>query len=210
MSCCRSRVPWLRRAAAMSGLLVLWLNRSICGTLLNDDVSCGSMQRKASSAHAENAKQGDGGAAVMLIDLLTDGPPMEDFTFSGATGGAVLVIALIPIYLASARLGKLFPGIPQDIVVAAIGSIMVVGQRAPRGLLLLFRWCLRLRPVRFELEESYRRAAAPNVTLLGLHDASAGAAALQGQETAVQLLQAGAMPNTEYRCLGKAFEHERE
>ena len=64
---------------------------------------------------------------------------MEDFTFSGATGGAVLVIALIPIYLASARLGKLFPGIPQDIVVAAIGSIMVVGQRAPRGLLLLFR-----------------------------------------------------------------------
>ena len=79
------------------------------------------------------------GAAGMLIGLLTGGPPMEDFTFSRATGGAVLMIALIPIYLASARLGKLFPGIPQDIVVAAIGSIMVVGQRAPRGLLLLFR-----------------------------------------------------------------------
>ena len=61
------------------------------------------------------------GAAVMLIGLLTGGPPMEDFTFSGATGVAVLVIALIPIYLASARLGKLFPGIPEDIVVAAIG-----------------------------------------------------------------------------------------
>ena len=138
---------------------------------------------------------------------------MEYFTFSGATGGAVLVIALIPIYLASARLGKLFPGILQDIVVAAIGSIVVVGlafalmKRGPRGLLLLFRWWLRLRPVRFELEELYRRAAAPNVTLIGLHDASAGAAALQGQEAAVQLLQPGAMPDAEYRCLGKPLEH---
>jgi hypothetical protein len=83
------------------------------------------------------------GAAVMLVGLLTDGPPMEDFTFSGATGGAVLVIALIPIYLASARLGKLFPGIPQDIVVATIGSVVVVGlafalmNLAPRGPLFI-------------------------------------------------------------------------
>jgi putative tricarboxylic transport membrane protein len=83
------------------------------------------------------------GAAVMLIGLLTEGPPMEDFTFSGTFGGAVLVIALIPIYLAATRLGKLFPGIPQDIVVATIGSVVVVGlalalmNLAPRGPLFI-------------------------------------------------------------------------
>ena len=83
------------------------------------------------------------GAAVMLVGLLSDGPPMEDFTFSGTFGGAVLVIALIPIYLAAARLGKLLPGIPQDIVVAAVGSVVVVGiafalmNLAPRGPLFI-------------------------------------------------------------------------
>jgi putative tricarboxylic transport membrane protein len=83
------------------------------------------------------------GAGVMLVGLLTDGPPMEEFTFSGTFGGAVLVIALIPIYMATARLGKLFPGVSPDVVVAAVGSIVVVvlafvlTKFAPRGPLFI-------------------------------------------------------------------------
>jgi putative tricarboxylic transport membrane protein len=83
------------------------------------------------------------GAAVMLSGLFTDGPPLENFTFSGTFGGAVLVIALIPVYLASSRLGKLVPGLAQDIVVAAIGTIVVVvlafvlTRFAPRGPLFI-------------------------------------------------------------------------
>ena len=49
------------------------------------------------------------GFGVMLVGLLTDGPPMEDFTVSGTFGGAVLVIALIPIYYFAAGIGKLIP-----------------------------------------------------------------------------------------------------
>jgi putative tricarboxylic transport membrane protein len=83
------------------------------------------------------------GAWIMVVGLFTDGPPMERFTFSGTFGGAVLVIALIPIYLAAARFGKIVPGVSQDIVVAAVGTIVVVvlafalTNVAPRGPLFI-------------------------------------------------------------------------
>ena len=38
------------------------------------------------------------GVGVMLVGLLTDGEPLERFTFTGTFGGAALVISLIPIY----------------------------------------------------------------------------------------------------------------
>src|SRR5215510_14331030 len=66
------------------------------------------------------------GFGVMLTGLLTDGPPMEDFTFSGTFGGAVLVLALIPIYFFSTRIGKMVPGVSGDVVVAAVGTTVVV------------------------------------------------------------------------------------
>ena len=90
---------------------------------------------------------------------------MEDLFSPSAErpGGAVLVIALIPCSRLSTA-GEAVPGIPQDIVVAAIGSIVAVGlafalmKRRPRCLLLLFRR-LRLGPTRLDFEETYHRAA---------------------------------------------------
>jgi putative tricarboxylic transport membrane protein len=83
------------------------------------------------------------GAGVMLVGLLTDGPPMEDFTFTGTFGGAVLVIALIPIYFFATRIGHLVPGVSQDIVVSAVGTLVSVvlafllTHVAPRGPLFI-------------------------------------------------------------------------
>ena len=83
------------------------------------------------------------GAGVMLTGLLTDGPPMEQFTFSGTFGGAVLVLALIPIYFFATRIGKMVPGVSADIVVAAVGTVVVVvlafllTNVAPRGPLFI-------------------------------------------------------------------------
>src|SRR6188472_1186444 len=59
------------------------------------------------------------GFGVMMVGLLSDGPPMEDFTFSGTFGGAVLVLALIPIYFFATQIGHLVPSVSHDIVVAA-------------------------------------------------------------------------------------------
>ena len=66
------------------------------------------------------------GFGVMLVGLLTDGPPLERFTFIGPFGGAVLVIALIPIYYFATRIGTWVPGVAPDIVVAAVGATTVV------------------------------------------------------------------------------------
>jgi hypothetical protein len=83
------------------------------------------------------------GFGVMLIGFLTDGPPMEDFTFSGTFGGAVLVIALIPIYFFATQIGHLVPSVSHDIVVAAAGTLVVVvlafllTRFAPRGPLFI-------------------------------------------------------------------------
>lgn len=79
------------------------------------------------------------GVGVVLVGLLTDGPPEEDFAFSGPLGGAVLLVALIPITYYSARLGHIIPGVAPDIVVAAIGALVVLAlafvvvRFAPRG-----------------------------------------------------------------------------
>jgi len=79
------------------------------------------------------------GVGVALVGLLTDGPPEEDFAFSGPLGGAVLLVALIPITYYSARLGHMLPGIAPDIIVAAIGAVVVLAlafvvvKFAPRG-----------------------------------------------------------------------------
>ena len=66
------------------------------------------------------------GAAVALVGLFTDGPPQEQFAFSGPLGGAVLIVALIPITYYSSRIGHLVPGIAPDIIVAAAGAIVVL------------------------------------------------------------------------------------
>jgi putative tricarboxylic transport membrane protein len=83
------------------------------------------------------------GFGVMLVGLLTDGAPLEDFTFSGTFGGAVLVIALIPIYFFATRIGKMVPGVSGDVVVAAVGTVVSVvlafllTKVAPRGPLFI-------------------------------------------------------------------------
>jgi putative tricarboxylic transport membrane protein len=83
------------------------------------------------------------GFGVMMVGLLSDGPPMEDFTFSGTFGGAVLVVALIPIYYFAARIGKLVPNVPHDVVVAGAGTLVTVvlafalTHVAPRGPLFI-------------------------------------------------------------------------
>jgi putative tricarboxylic transport membrane protein len=83
------------------------------------------------------------GVGVMLVGFFTDGPPMEDYTFSGTFGGAVLVVALIPIYFFAAQIAKVLPGVSADVVVAAVGTLTVVvlafvlTHVAPRGPLFI-------------------------------------------------------------------------
>src|ERR1043165_9815573 len=78
-----------------------------------------------------------------MAGLLSGGPPMEDFTFTGTFGGAVLVVALIPIYFFATRIGKMAPGVSQDVVVAGVGTVVVVvlafllTKVAPRGPLFI-------------------------------------------------------------------------
>jgi len=80
---------------------------------------------------------------IALVGLLTDGPPSGDFAFSGPLGGAVLVVALIPITYFSNKIGRWIPGLPPDIAVAALSAIVVVGLAfplmnvAPRGPLFI-------------------------------------------------------------------------
>ena len=79
------------------------------------------------------------GFGISLVGLLTDGPPLEPFSFSGPLGGAVLLIALIPITYYSSRIGHLIPNVAPDIIVAAAGAIVVLALAfvmvhvAPRG-----------------------------------------------------------------------------
>lgn len=83
------------------------------------------------------------GFAVMAAGLLSDGPPAEQYMFSGTLGAVALVAALIPVNMLAARLGQLVPGIHRDIVVAAVGTIVVLGlaialrKVAPRGPLFI-------------------------------------------------------------------------
>ena len=79
------------------------------------------------------------GVGVALMGLFTASPPEENFAFSGPLGGAVLLVALIPVTYYSARIGRLVPGVAPDIIVAAIGAVVVlalallVSRVAPRG-----------------------------------------------------------------------------
>ena len=83
------------------------------------------------------------GAAVALVGLLTDGPPSGEYSFSGPLGGAVLIVALIPITYYSKIIGRWVPGVPPDIAVAALGAIVVLAlaflmeRVAPRGPLFI-------------------------------------------------------------------------
>lgn len=83
------------------------------------------------------------GAGVMLVGLLSDGPPAGDFAFSGPLGGAVLVVALIPITYYSNKIGRWVPGVPPDVMVAALGAIVVLAlaflleRMVPRGPLFI-------------------------------------------------------------------------
>jgi len=83
------------------------------------------------------------GAVVALVGLLTDGPPSGEYSFSGPLGGAVLIIALIPITYYSNKIGRWVPGVAPDIAVAALGAIVVLAlaflleRFAPRGPLFI-------------------------------------------------------------------------
>jgi hypothetical protein len=80
---------------------------------------------------------------IAVTGLFTDGPSSGDFAFSGPLYGAILVIALIPITYYSNRIGRSIPGLPPDIVVAALGAGVVLilafllKRIAPRGPLFI-------------------------------------------------------------------------
>jgi hypothetical protein len=78
------------------------------------------------------------GAGIMLVGFFTDGPPLEPYTFTGTFGAAALTLALIPVYLLASRIGRLMPGVSQDVLVAAVGAIVVVGLAV-----ILMRWAPR-------------------------------------------------------------------
>jgi hypothetical protein len=83
------------------------------------------------------------GVAVALVGLLTDGPPGGEYSFSGPLGGAVLIVALIPITYYSNKIGRWIPGLPPDVMVAALGAAVVLAlafllmRFAPRGPLFI-------------------------------------------------------------------------
>src|ERR1043165_336513 len=70
------------------------------------------------------------GFAVSAVGLFTDGPPEEPFAFSGPLGGGLLVAVLIPITYYSNRIGHLVAGVSPDIIVAAVGAVVVLGPNA--------------------------------------------------------------------------------
>lgn len=83
------------------------------------------------------------GVGVALVGLLTDGPPGGEYAFSGPLGGAVLIVALIPITYYSNKIGRWVPGVPPDVMVAALGATVVLAfafllvRVAPRGPLFI-------------------------------------------------------------------------
>src|ERR1043165_1666979 len=83
------------------------------------------------------------GFAVSAVGLFTDGPPEEPFAFSGPLGGGLLVAVLIPITYYSNRIGHLVAGVSPDIIVAAVGAVVVLAlafalmRVAPRGPLFI-------------------------------------------------------------------------
>jgi putative tricarboxylic transport membrane protein len=82
-------------------------------------------------------------AVIAAIGLFTDGPSSGDFSFSGPLFGAIMIVALIPITYYSNRIGRSIPGVPPDVVVAALGAAVVLVlafllmRFAPRGPLFI-------------------------------------------------------------------------
>jgi putative tricarboxylic transport membrane protein len=114
------------------------------------------------------------GFGVMLVGLLTDGEPLERFTFTGTFGGAALVLALIPIYYFATRIGKWVPGVAPDIVVAAVGATTVVvlafvlTNVAPRGPLFITAatiiFAIAVRPLGLVISSYVALVIAANAT----------------------------------------------
>jgi putative tricarboxylic transport membrane protein len=83
------------------------------------------------------------GVAIVLVGVLTDGAPLEQFTFAGPMFSALLLLALIPLNIFSSRISRLIPSIAADVVFAAVTGIVVVAlalvltRVAPRGPLLI-------------------------------------------------------------------------
>jgi putative tricarboxylic transport membrane protein len=83
------------------------------------------------------------GVAISLVGILTDGPPLEPFTFAGPIGASLLLLVLIPLNIFSTRISRLLPGIAADVVFAAATGIAVVllafvlMRIAPRGPLMI-------------------------------------------------------------------------
>src|SRR5437762_6064168 len=51
------------------------------------------------------------GAAISLVGVLTDGEPLEQFTFAGPLTASLLLLVLIPLNIFSVRISHLLPGI---------------------------------------------------------------------------------------------------
>ena len=83
------------------------------------------------------------GAAISLVGVLTDGEPLEQFTFAGPLGASLLLLVLIPLNIFSVRISHVLPGIAADVVFAAATGVTVVvlslvlTRIAPRGPLLI-------------------------------------------------------------------------
>jgi len=83
------------------------------------------------------------GASISLVGVLTDGEPMERFTFVGPMGASLLLLVLIPLNIFSVRISHMLPGVAADVVFAAATGVTVVllafvlMRVAPRGPLMI-------------------------------------------------------------------------
>jgi len=83
------------------------------------------------------------GASISLVGVLTDGEPMERFTFVGPMGASLLLLVLIPLNIFSVRISHMLPGVAADVVFAAVTGVTVVllafvlMRVAPRGPLMI-------------------------------------------------------------------------
>jgi len=83
------------------------------------------------------------GAGIVLVGILTDGAPLEQFTFAGPLSGSLLLLVLIPLNIFSVRISHMLPNVAADVVFAAASGIAVVvlslvlTRIAPRGPLLI-------------------------------------------------------------------------
>ena len=83
------------------------------------------------------------GAAISLVGILTDGEPLDQFTFAGPLGASLLLLVLIPLNIFSVRISHMLPGVAADVVFAAVTGVTVLVlafllmRIAPRGPLMI-------------------------------------------------------------------------